>query len=70
MYFTFLGKPWGPPYQTFLDPPLVEPRYLKLGYLEHPAISNSNPFPLPLFFSNLLSAISNSPLSQTVFRFF
>ncbi|KAJ7365029.1 hypothetical protein OS493_007670 [Desmophyllum pertusum] len=31
------------------------------------AISNSNPFPLPLFFSHLLSTISNSPLSQTDF---
>ena len=31
----------------------VEPRYLELGYLEHFAISNSNPFILPLFFSHL-----------------
>ena len=43
----------------------VEPCYLELGYLKHPVISNSNPFPLPLFFSHLLSAISNSPLSRT-----
>ena len=46
----------------------VDSRYLKLGYLENPAISNSNPFPLPLFFSHLLSAISNYSLSRTVFR--
>ena len=44
--------------------PTVEPYFL-----EHPAISNSNPFPLLLFLSHLLSAISNSPLSQIVFCF-
>ena len=45
----------------------VDSRYLELGYLENPAISNSNQFPLPLFFSHLLSAISNSSLSRAVF---
>ena len=33
---------------------------------EHPAISNSNPF--PLFFSHLPSAISNSSLSHHCFQ--
>ena len=47
----------------------VDSRYLGLGYLENPTISNSNQFPLPLFFSHLLSAISNSSLSRNVFRF-
>ena len=48
--------------ETVLSHKYLESCYLKLGYLEHPAISNSNPFPLPLFFSHLLSAISNSPV--------
>ena len=50
----------------------VEPRYLEL-----PAISNLNPFPLelPLLFQSFIlavisnSVISNSPLSRTIFCF-
>ena len=47
----------------------VKPHYLELGYLEHSTISNSYHFPLPLFFSHLLTVILNSPLSQTDFHF-
>ena len=30
----------------------ADSRYLELGYLENSTISNSNQFPLPLFFSH------------------
>ena len=54
-------NPLIPPYWSQCIYYTVESRYLELGYLEHPAISNSNPFPLhtALSFSHLLSAISN-----------
>ena len=44
---------------------IVEPRYLELGYFEHPSYLELK----PLFFSHLLSGNSNFPLSQTVFCF-
>ena len=55
----------------------VEPRYLELGYLELPAISNLNPFPLdfPLLFQSFilsyleLGYLANSRLSRTYTHF-
>ena len=54
----------------------VEPRYVELGYLELPAISNRIGFPLdlPLFFQSFTMGYlkldtSNTSLSRTVSRY-